>query len=1001
MTPKDAPVAARARGRALLLGFLILVAGWAAAGVRVLDPAAEFGVVVSAVPGLSRSVTARRLVWVPPGLAGEPGEPREPVDLELPDAEHARLPSEDGSPYGLKGTIRLRALPEQGLAVARASGGRGLKGVLLGAVRAACAELRGMRPAERAVPTGLEALEARLHAELAARGSMVVSVRIDGFDTLMSATPTAPVPPDRRVLIVGLDGADWEIIDPLIAAGRMPHLARLIATGARAKLLTITPTLSPVVWTSIATGVEPARHGIFDFLTGADTGPREPVSSRSRKVPALWDLLSTAGVPVAVTGWWATWPAERVAGTMVTDRVAYQLFGYASDERSSEGKTWPPELYETIRPLIVPPDQVPWSEVAAFLDGSRKDPKAFDADEREILEEFRTLLASSHTYLGAALAQRRSLRTRFEAVYFEGTDTVGHLFMPYRPPVRPGVDPRRFESFHDIVDRYYEAADGMLAKLLDGRSDWTVIVLSDHGFASDATRPRTTDSRIGHGAAADWHRRFGILVMSGPGVRPGVKIDEASVYDIAPTVLALFGQPIPTSWPGAVLGSALEPALFARYPVRYRADDPQRASSHEAPAGEAADAEAAELREKLQSLGYVGAQPETPMTTKNNRGVALLAEGKYPEAAAEFRRAITEAPDQAALWVNLGIALRFEGKVEEARALFVKAMARPATLRAASLQLSQLDADAGDFARAAQVLEKVLEREPDAADVRNALGLIEEKAGHRERARREYETAARLDPNAAEPRSNLGNLDKAAGRGDSAERWYREAIAADPFFMGAYNNLALLLQERGEDGAAIELYGRALAKAPKNAVVLNNLASLYFATGDHGRAKEYWTRATSADPDYPSPWNNLAGLALSEGRLEDAESGLRRALALDPHYGDAHINRSLLLRRRGDMNGARAELIEAASDERSAIAARIELGVFELSQGRPRYALESLEEARRKGGARTDILNPLGEAYARLGDTPRAAEAWRESLRIDPKQDKLAAAISRLTADNK
>src|SRR5262249_51789763 len=153
---------------------------------------------------------------------------------------------------------------------------------------------------------------------------------------------------------------------------------------------------------------------------------------------------------------------------------------------------------------------------------------------------------------------------------------------------------------------------------------------------------------------------------------------------------------------------------------------------------------ARELREKLQSLGYVSADSATPMTTKNNRGVALLAEGKYTDAAAEFRRAIDTAPNQSTLWVNLGIALRQAGKVDEARAWLEKAIATPAAARAAAVQLAQIELDAGHLAAAERVLRRILAQEPGAAEVRNSLGIVLEAKGDLPSAAREYQEAARL-----------------------------------------------------------------------------------------------------------------------------------------------------------------------------------------------------------------------------------------------------------------
>ncbi len=972
----------------------LVVALWLVAGLHRIDPSTQFCVLTG--PFLSegaRVIEHRRVIVAPPGLFGCDIFPLDPATLPLPGAAQAMIPGADGSRFGWTGSAVVSAHPARGKDLASAAGGRGLSGVLLSAARAAATVFRDADRDERGVSTRRLGFERRLADELAVRGATLQSLRLDGFEDLAATGAVAPVARDVKVLLVGLDGADWKIIDPLMAAGRMPNLLKLVDGGVRANLLSITPMLSPVIWTSIATGVEPARHGVLDFLAPSASGATEPVTSGARKVPALWEILSDAGVRVGVTGWWATWPADRVNGTMVTDRVAYQLFGFNSDPRSSAGKTWPPEAYEIVQPLIVPADAIPWPEVQSYLEGPRTRADEFDSEERVRLREFQTLLAAGKTYLEVALAMRGRQEPSFEAVYFEGTDTASHLFMSFRAPRLPGVDEKGFASFRSVVDRTYENADRMLGRLLEGREGWTVIVLSDHGFASDASRPLTTDSRIGHGAAADWHRRFGVLVMNGPGVKRGTRLEEASVYDIAPTILALFHQPVPKSWPGRVLGTALTPERFASHPVTFIAVDPVRRGGAEPPPED--DREAQELRAKLQSLGYVSVG-DVPMTTKNNRGVGLLGDGKFSEAATFFREALADEPDNPTLLINLGIALRFSGERREARVLFEKAFMLKDGQRAAGHQLAQLKMEDQDFEGAERLLRLVLAREGGAAEVRNALGLVLEKRGRSDEAKREYEAAAKLDTSAAEPRNNLGNLARSKRRNDDAERWYLEAIAADPYFMGAYNNLALLCQDRGQIDRAIDLYGRALARAEDNAVVMSNLAALYFATGDSREARRLWQQAVESDPQYTSPLNNLAGLALSEGDDDAAAGLLERALALDPNYGDARINRSILMRRRGDLVAARRDLEQAANDPRAVGTAKLELALLDLAVGRPEQAAAELEDARRHLGDRTDVLNALGESYGRLNDKARAAAVLRRSLAIDPNQPKVSAALNDL-----
>jgi tetratricopeptide (TPR) repeat protein/arylsulfatase A-like enzyme len=972
-----------------------LVAVWIASGVRRLDPTTQFGVLEGPLlDGGVRVVEHRRVIVAPPGLFRWTVYSRASQSLLLPDAAHALLPGADGSRYGLIGNAVVRALPGRARLLTSAAEGGGLEAVLLASVRAAATVLADADRDERDLPPRRLGLRRRLGEELAARGAVLESLRLDGFDDLAAPAPVEPVPPEVKVLVVGLDGADWKIADPLMAAGRMPNLARLVKNGVRSNLLSITPMLSPVIWTSIATGVEPARHGVMDFLARTAGGESEPVTSSARRVPTFWELLSDAGVRVGITGWWATWPADPVKGYMVTDRVAYQLFGYSSDARSAAGKTWPETAYDTVRPLIVPTDTIPWSEVETYLEGPRRLPAEFEADELSRLEEFRTLLAAGKTYLDVALAMRKREKVAFEAVYFEGTDTVGHLFMSYRAPQLSSVDARGYASFRSVVDRYYETADRMLGRLLEGREGWTVIVLSDHGFASDATRPLTTDSRIGHGAAADWHRRFGLFVMSGPGVKQGARLEEASVYDIAPTILALFHQPVPRSWPGRVLGTALTGERLAAHPVRFLAEDPVRRRNGETPPED--ERESQELRGKLQSLGYLASSQALPMTTKNNRGVGLLADGKFDDAATVFREALADEPTHPTLMINLGIALRFAGQRREAKELFEKAFVLPGGRRSAGHQLAQLRMEDRDLAGAEAILRSVLASESGAAEVRNSLGLVFEKEGRLEEAAREYTESARLDTSAAEPRNNLGNLARNARRGDEAERWYLAAIEADPYFVGAYNNLALLCQDRGQIDRAIDLYGRALAKAPTNAVVMSNLASLYFATGENREARSLWRKAVEADPKYASPLNNLAGLAMSEGDDDSAAGLLDRAIALDPDYGDARINRSILLRRRGDQPGARRELEQASKDPRAAGTALLQLGILDLEANRATEALSELQGARKHLGDRTDVLNALGEAYTRLNDRPRALTALRTSLAIDPAQPRVKRALDNL-----
>src|SRR5688572_4781645 len=142
----------------------------------------------------------------------------------------------------------------------------------------------------------------------------------------------ARTPAPRRVIVVGLDGADWQLLDAYVAKGAMPELGRLSREGRTGILHSLVPPLSPLVWTTIATGRSPLEHRILDFTRfHPTTRQREPITSDERRAKAVWEMAGESGREVAVFGLWATHPAEPVRGLMVSDR----LFSFHREEASA------------------------------------------------------------------------------------------------------------------------------------------------------------------------------------------------------------------------------------------------------------------------------------------------------------------------------------------------------------------------------------------------------------------------------------------------------------------------------------------------------------------------------------------------------------------------------------------------------------------------------------------------------------------------------------------
>jgi predicted AlkP superfamily phosphohydrolase/phosphomutase len=165
-----------------------------------------------------------------------------------------------------------------------------------------------------------------------------------------------------KVAIFGIDAADWRTIDPLVAAGHLPTFARLKQTGVFGVMRSEPPLLSPIIWTTIATGREPEDHGVLDFMVDTPGGGQAPVTGGARRVKAIWEIWSGANRNVLVTGWWATWPADHVRGVLVSDRLATPHL--RDRTRPEVGLAFPASRWNEIRPMVTSPEDLDQAALA-------------------------------------------------------------------------------------------------------------------------------------------------------------------------------------------------------------------------------------------------------------------------------------------------------------------------------------------------------------------------------------------------------------------------------------------------------------------------------------------------------------------------------------------------------------------------------------------------------------------------------------------------------------
>jgi Tfp pilus assembly protein PilF/predicted AlkP superfamily pyrophosphatase or phosphodiesterase len=617
-----------------------------------------------------------------------------------------------------------------------------------------------------------------------------------------------------RVIVLGLDGADPATIDLLMSEGKLPHFAKLRREGAYAPLASQKPLLSPVIWTTIATGKTPDRHRIGHFVAvNAATGESLPVTSRMRRTRAIWNILSGAGRSVDVVGWWATWPAEAVRGEVVSDHYAYHFLmeeaALSPPRDSRPGTTYPAQLEAELAPLRKRPDQLTPAELAAFVSVSPAEvDRPFDFDDD--LSHFKWALATAETYSAIGLRLWETQRPTNLLVYIEGLDSTSHLFGHlFRAGPLSGELAQQQRRYGNAVEQMYVYADRLLGRFLDAMDgETTLVVLSDHGFQLGKLQDDPSKTRDMRRVSEAFHTIDGILYLYGRHVRPHTRLNRPTILDVTPTVLALNGLGRGSDMPGRVLAEGLDLTVPAPVPTY-----------ETTPAGPAQTAAAdpradPEIVKKLQSLGYIGAR--SPTGDRNLAGLAFEA-GRYAEAAAAYEKLIRENPKDGALRASHAGALGALGRYDEALEELDEAIAlEPLNVEAyhnrAVIHERRQDRTAAvsDYQTAVRYnpqyepslralvrLGAPLPQAPRSDEERRALGLADEAARAARRA----------------------DYDEAARKLDAAER-----IAPRLALIQQYRaNVAYL---RGDRTAAIAALKRALAIEPDNALFRENLKRL-------------------------------------------------------------------------------------------------------------------------------------------------------------------------------
>ncbi|MEM7333420.1 MAG: alkaline phosphatase family protein [Chloroflexota bacterium] len=265
-----------------------------------------------------------------------------------------------------------------------------------------------------------------------------------------------------KLMVVGFDGATFDVINPLIANGRLPTIAHLLKKGAWGVLHSTVPPITPTAWTTVFTGKNPGKHGIFDFQEiDPQTYARSPVYTDRHLEKTIWDLLGEVNIPSIITDVPYTYPPRPLNGLMLT--------GYGTP-RTNETLFTYPDAWEIVLPSSLH-DQIRLAQPTANFDRSWA-----------YIEEWRKVMNGRSRLLKHLITQRE---WGFFFHVFSITDNLAHVFWTFLDPNHPNYYDRHAADYRQALTDAYEQCDTLLGEMLNWAGpDCNLILMSDHGFGS-------------------------------------------------------------------------------------------------------------------------------------------------------------------------------------------------------------------------------------------------------------------------------------------------------------------------------------------------------------------------------------------------------------------------------------------------------------------------------------------------------------------------------------
>ncbi len=403
-----------------------------------------------------------------------------------------------------------------------------------------------------------------------------------------------------KTIVFALDGATWRVLGKMVREKRLPHFQKLMRNGSYGILESVEESLSPVIWTTIATGRPPEAHGIHDFLDAR----RRPVHSGQVRVKRIWNILSEySNYTTGVVGWYVTYPVEELSGFMISDR-AFQTSRMKKKEKLE--LYYPREIGPGFEEIQKERAENFIQECARFTSYTydpfyktkfrQQTPKRITHDL--LSKRLYHVYLRDSTYVRSGLELYQAFRPDVFFLYLRGNDYTQHAYWHYMEAEGSFQNPTRKEIqyFGKIVENYYVYLDEVLGQFMKiAPPDTTFVVLSDHGFRA-VKKEEFNPAR----ALSGGHEKEGVYIFSGPGIKKNHSHDGLSIMDVCPLLLYHLGLATAKDMSGKV-PIHLQAAFWPDKPLYLATYGLNRMQTKESVTTGADE----ETMEQLRTLGYI------------------------------------------------------------------------------------------------------------------------------------------------------------------------------------------------------------------------------------------------------------------------------------------------------------------------------------------------------------------------------------------------------------